>query len=247
GVSCDSCLKNNFRGKRYKCLICYDYDLCSTCYEAGATTTRHTADHPVQCILTKTDVDFFYGGEALTAEQPQSFTCPYCCKMGFTETTLHEHATSDHSDVSTEVVCPICASHPGGDPNHMTDDFASHLTIEHRAPRDIISFFILIFFSFHFTNMLFKLSILILSLTLFHDEPSGMRHVRRIPHPGRGVSGSRTRRANMHFASAGNTLTGLSSSNRETMDPIAGRYFIHTARPVIETITLFLYKGQRCT
>lgn len=55
GVSCDSCSKGNFRGKRFKCLICYDYDLCATCYENGATTTRHTADHPMQCILTRTD------------------------------------------------------------------------------------------------------------------------------------------------------------------------------------------------
>ncbi|XP_067658043.1 E3 ubiquitin-protein ligase KCMF1-like isoform X1 [Haliotis asinina] len=190
GVSCDSCLKGNFRGKRYKCLICYDYDLCSTCYEAGATTTRHTTEHPMQCILTRTDFDLYYGGEALTTEQPQSFTCPYCGKMGFPEATLHDHVTSEHADASVEVVCPVCAALPGGDPNHVTDDFASHLTLEHRTPRDF-------------------------------DEPAGMRHVRRIPHPGRGVSGSRTRRANMHFASTGTALTGLSPSGRETMDPIA--------------------------
>uniref|UniRef100_A0A224YVJ9 RING-type E3 ubiquitin transferase n=1 Tax=Rhipicephalus zambeziensis TaxID=60191 RepID=A0A224YVJ9_9ACAR len=55
GVSCDSCMKANFRGKRYKCLICYDYDLCGTCYEAGATNTRHTPDHAMQCILTRSD------------------------------------------------------------------------------------------------------------------------------------------------------------------------------------------------
>ena len=55
GVSCDSCIKGNFRGLRFKCLICYDYDLCATCYEAGATNTRHTADHPMQCILTRSD------------------------------------------------------------------------------------------------------------------------------------------------------------------------------------------------
>ena len=54
-MSCDSCSTGNFRGKRFKCLICYDYDLCATCYENGATTTRHTADHPMQCILTRTD------------------------------------------------------------------------------------------------------------------------------------------------------------------------------------------------
>ncbi len=58
----------------------------------------------------------------------------------------------------------------------------------------------------------------------FHDERMGeIRHVRRIPHPGRGVGGNRTRRTNMHFQSAGPaTLSALSPSSRESMDPIAG-------------------------
>ncbi|XP_071448310.1 E3 ubiquitin-protein ligase KCMF1-like [Hetaerina americana] len=191
GVSCDSCLKGNFRGRRYKCLICYDYDLCALCYEAGATTTRHTTEHPMQCILTRSDFDLYYGGESLTVEQPQSFTCPYCGKMGFTETTLQEHVTSEHSETSFEVVCPVCASLPGGDPNHVTEDFAGHLTLEHRSgPRDL-------------------------------DEPVASRHgVRRIPHPSRGVGGPRPRRANMHFSSAGG-LSSLSPSSRENVDPIA--------------------------
>ncbi|CAG2053364.1 unnamed protein product [Timema podura] len=195
GVSCDSCLKGNFRGRRYKCLICYDYDLCATCYEAGATTTRHTTEHPMQCILTRSDFDLYYGGEALTVEQPQAFTCPYCGKMGFTETTLQEHVTSEHSETSFEVVCPVCASLPGGDPNLVTDDFAGHLTLEHRSgPRDLISFL---------------------------DEPAGSRHgVRRIPHSSRGVSGPRARRSNMHFSSSGG-LSSLSPSSRDSVDPIA--------------------------
>jgi len=37
----------------------------------------------------------------------------------------------------------VCASLPGGDPNLVTDDFAGHLTLEHRiGPRDLISFLI---------------------------------------------------------------------------------------------------------
>lgn len=40
-------------------------------------------------------------------------------------------------------ICPICAALPGGDPNHVTDDFTAHLTLEHRAPRDLISFSLL--------------------------------------------------------------------------------------------------------
>lgn len=153
GVSCDSCLKSNFRGRRYKCLICYDYDLCATCYEEGATTTRHSTDHPMQCILTQSDFELYYGGEVLQADQPQSFTCPYCKRMGLSDSALLEHVSAEHTDTGLEVVCPVCAALPGGEPNFVTDDFARHLSLEHRSgSRDLISFLI------SFSNMLLNLS-----------------------------------------------------------------------------------------
>lgn len=137
GVSCDCCRKNNFKGLRYKCLICYDYDLCSNCHETGLTSSRHTVNHPMQCIIARNDYDLFYAGESVTPEQPQSLTCPLCGTLGFNESTLLEHVTTEHvnsdrEESSAGVVCPIC----GAETNQLTYDFATHLSMEHRAPRD---------------------------------------------------------------------------------------------------------------
>lgn len=98
-------MRGNFKGRRFKCLKCYDYDLCANCYEAGATTPRHSVDHPMQCILTRADFELYYGGETWVAsDQPQAFTCPFCGRMGLTEAVLTEHVTAEHPDSTTEVV-----------------------------------------------------------------------------------------------------------------------------------------------
>lgn len=178
----------------------------------------------MQCILTRTDFELYYGGEVLSAEQPQSFTCPYCNKMGLTDAALAEHVAAEHTDTSTEVVCPVCAAMQGGEPNFVTDDFAGHLSLEHRTgQRDLISFLI----SFFKTSPTHPLSssqpqsLCNFLNRLVHDEPSAIRHggVRRIPHSGRALGSQRSRRSNMHFSSSG-ALSTLSPSGRESVDPI---------------------------
>ena len=59
-----------------------------------------------------------------------------------------------------------------------------------------------------------------------HDEPSGSRHIRRIPHAGRGMTNNRARRSQMQFASTGG-LASLSPNSRDSMDPIAGSYYFY--------------------
>ncbi|CAF1194585.1 unnamed protein product [Rotaria sordida] len=148
GVSCDACGKSNFRSKRYKCLICYDYDLCSTCYEQGEASSHHTNEHPMQCILTRQDFDFYYHGERYTSDQAQSFTCPFCGEMGFSLPFINESSSSSssqnfdlfhhlqlkHADEqqSNEVICPICAAMINGEPNLVTADLLSHIANEHQ-------------------------------------------------------------------------------------------------------------------
>lgn len=179
----------------------------------------------MQCILTRTDFELYYGGEVLSAEQPQSFTCPYCNKMGLTDAALAEHVAAEHTDTSTEVVCPVCAAMQGGEPNFVTDDFAGHLSLEHRTgQRDLISFLIS-FFETHpltpFSSSQPQHSLCNFLNRLVHDEPSAIRHggVRRIPHSGRALGSQRSRRSNMHFSSSG-ALSTLSPSGRESVDPI---------------------------
>jgi E3 ubiquitin-protein ligase KCMF1 len=95
------------------------------------------------------------------------------------------------------VICPVCASSPGGDPNLKTEDLADHLTLEHhRGGGNSGS-------TFEFIN-----------------EPSAIRHggVRRISRAAVGPGGVRSaRRSNPNFSPSSNQ----EPADRESVDLFA--------------------------
>ncbi|XP_029468791.1 E3 ubiquitin-protein ligase RNF114 [Rhinatrema bivittatum] len=65
-----------------------------------------------------------------------TFTCPYCGKKNFDQEGLVEHCKKGHSMDTRQVVCPICASMPWGDPNYRSANFMEHVHRRHRFSYD---------------------------------------------------------------------------------------------------------------
>lgn len=96
-----------------------------------------------------------------------------------------------------EVICPVCAASPGGEPNLKTDDLAEHLTLEHHRGGVVGSGS-----TFEFIN-----------------EPSAIRHggVRRISRAAVGPGGVRSaRRSNPNFSPS-----NQEPADRESVDLFA--------------------------
>lgn len=52
GVRCDNCSKQSIQGKRYKCLECFDYDLCETC------EAKNIHEHPMMRFSEQANREF---------------------------------------------------------------------------------------------------------------------------------------------------------------------------------------------
>ncbi|KAK6479399.1 E3 ubiquitin-protein ligase RNF114-like [Huso huso] len=65
-----------------------------------------------------------------------TFTCPYCGSQNLDQEGLVEHCNAQHSRDPRQVVCPICASMPWGDPNYKSANFFQHLKMRHTFSYD---------------------------------------------------------------------------------------------------------------
>lgn len=90
--------------------------------------------------------------ESATAKRCSGVHCSFTCRKrhgihfknriyGMSWLVIAENTMTLYSCCFFQV-CPVCAAYPGGEPNHVIDDLAAHLMLEHRTSNsDIISFF----------------------------------------------------------------------------------------------------------
>ncbi|UJR08350.1 hypothetical protein I4U23_012621 [Adineta vaga] len=131
GVSCDSCLKTNFSGRRYKCLSCDNYDLCGLCYDNNLESQNHLCIHPMQCILSKTAHELFYGGETIShrslIKRRIKLLCVLCAinPVHGTPTrfvSLADHLVREHDDNNTALFNQEQISNQKNDFDQNDDD-----------------------------------------------------------------------------------------------------------------------------
>ncbi|KAM9343489.1 E3 ubiquitin-protein ligase RNF114 [Pholidichthys leucotaenia] len=151
---CQSCLQECLRPQKPVCAVCRSaldhwskaVDLeaaihstvaaCKGCgIQVGLSQMR---THTAACSKYQEYID--EGVRTTAQRQPAiissvpnryTFTCPYCNCQNLDQDGLIEHCTSQHARDSHQVVCPICASMPWGDPNYRSADFFQHLKLRH--------------------------------------------------------------------------------------------------------------------
>ncbi|XP_016956972.1 E3 ubiquitin-protein ligase KCMF1 [Drosophila biarmipes] len=132
-ICCDGCERQDFRGRRYRCLHCVNFDLCGDCYDRRFESPDHHTDHPMQLILDPVDSQpgLLLNGEVPeVVHLPNCSTCPYCGEIGLTAKRLIEHVCGHHRQADGFVVCPLCAGLPGVELVAISN-LSGHLLLNH--------------------------------------------------------------------------------------------------------------------
>ncbi|KAH8393525.1 hypothetical protein KR200_004118 [Drosophila serrata] len=113
-ICCDGCQRLEFRGRRFRCMRCTNYDLCGDCYDQRIETQAHSIDHPMQLIPEPgQEQELLIGSEMLElVHLSNCYTCPYCGLFGCTAKQLIKHVYDQHRLSEGYVACPMCASLP---------------------------------------------------------------------------------------------------------------------------------------
>ena len=117
GISCDSC---NKLGCKYKCLICYDYDLCADCHRKSKKVheaNNHVWNHPMQLI--KAGIDYSLCDSCQTTDfRGNRYKCMVCRDYDLCSDCHRYRASTEHNsshpmeridkDLSKGIFCDLC-------------------------------------------------------------------------------------------------------------------------------------------
>ena len=94
---CASCQTTEFRGNRYKCMVCRDFDFCSDCHRHKAST-EHGALHPMERIDKHASKGLFCDLCNKRNYLGNQFKCLICHNYYLCYDCHHENKTTDQTD-----------------------------------------------------------------------------------------------------------------------------------------------------
>ena len=93
-IRCNSCATPRIYEDRYKCLECYDYDLCGRCFDQRCETDQHTSAHVMVHFSDRNEIF----GESIDNIN--------------TTVTLHHFKRKYANELHTNVRCNHCSVEP---------------------------------------------------------------------------------------------------------------------------------------
>ncbi|XP_013785978.2 RING finger protein 166-like [Limulus polyphemus] len=111
--------------------------LCVVCNKQMALSKLQV--HQMFCSNKDSEELGACGGEpvpekSVLPDEPNriTFKCPYCSLKDLNVHSLRDHCSQKHVGENMNVVCPVCASMPWGDPKKRSANFIVHLNLRHK-------------------------------------------------------------------------------------------------------------------
>ncbi|XP_014663773.1 PREDICTED: RING finger protein 166-like [Priapulus caudatus] len=146
-AQCPLCRSNFSPGRRKKACdvekeISGSKSMCSGCSKK-MSVSKLRSHHSSCSKLAKVARSLKFSPVARTSQPVPSdvpnratFKCPFCGLMNLDLQGLTKHCNDKHSKNYSQVVCPICAAMPWGDPSLKSSNFIQHLNSRHRFEYD---------------------------------------------------------------------------------------------------------------
>lgn len=104
GVTCDGCGNHNWVGTRFKCMVCYDFDLCGECKSEGFETDEHESTHDMSIVAPR------QSSNSRAGLYEDDFTRFMEIERAMNSTNINNNNNQNNNRDSGDIVycCPFC-------------------------------------------------------------------------------------------------------------------------------------------